>query len=273
MQTPESDSAFTGSVPALYEQRMVPLIFQTYAEDLVDRLVPLAPMEVLEVAAGTGVVTREMGRRLPQTTSIVATDLNPAMLEMASGLGTSRPVEWRQADALSLPFPDGSFDAVVCQFGAMFFPDRSAGYAEFRRVLRPGGVLLFNVWDRIENNEFAAVVHDLVCTLFPDDPPVFMSRTPHGYFDEALIRSDLLAAGFARTDVTIEWVERRSTAASPRDPAVALCQGTPLRGELERRDPHCLASVTDQATQAIAQRFGDGPVEGKIRALVVQARS
>ena len=144
------DKIFSGSIPKLYETYLVPLIFEPYAADLAHRLAPRPLARVLEIAAGTGVVTRRTAAVLPESVSLVATDLNQSMVDLASKIGTNRPVEWRQADAMRLPFPDGMFDAVVCQFGAMFFPEKSKAFSEARRVLAPGGVFIFNVWDRIE---------------------------------------------------------------------------------------------------------------------------
>ena len=135
-------------------------------------------------------------------------------------------IEWKQADALALPFEDQSFDVVACQFGVMFFPDKVQGYKEARRVLKPGGRFLFNVWDRISENEFADVVTEALATVFPNDPPRFLARTPHGYHDVERIRAELNAAGFA--DISVDAVDERSKASSPRDPAIAYCQGTPL---------------------------------------------
>jgi SAM-dependent methyltransferase len=178
-------------------------------------------------------------------------------------------VAWRQADALRLPFDDGSFEVVACQFGAMFFPDRIAAYADARRVLKPNGRFLFSVWDCLEENEFAAVVTDSVSGMFPTDPPQFLARTPHGYHDIARIRDDLAAAGYRH--VGIETVEHRSRARSARDPAIGYCQGTPLRNEIESRAVHRLAEATDIAATAIAARFGTGPVDGKIRAHIFTA--
>jgi ubiquinone/menaquinone biosynthesis C-methylase UbiE len=264
----ESDKVFAGSIPALYQRYLVPLIFEPYAADLAERLAARSPSRVLEVAAGTGVVTRRLAAVLPDRVSIVATDLNQPMLDEASRIGTQRPVEWRQADAMQLPFPDGTFDAVVCQFGVMFFPDRPKAYSEARRVLRSGGVFIFNAWDTIEENEFADTVTRAVGSLFPKDPPRFMVRTPHGYHDRATIERDVASAGFARMP-EIETVALRSRAESARGPAIAFCQGTPMRGEIEERDASRLGEATDVATEAIARRFGRGPVDAKIQALVV----
>src|SRR5882672_1363712 len=144
MGSPSSDKVFAGSIPKLYDTYLVPLIFEPYAADLVNRLAPGSLSRVLEIAAGTGVVTRALASVLPESVSIVATDLNPSMLDQAAALGTRRPVEWRQADAMRLPFRDGAFDAVVCQFGAMFFPEKSKAFSEARRVLSAGGVFIFN---------------------------------------------------------------------------------------------------------------------------------
>src|SRR5713101_996481 len=147
MDTSNTDKVFAGSIPKLYDTHLVPLIFEPYAADLVNRLRSRSLSRVLEIAAGTGVVTRALASVLPASVSIIATDLNQAMVDQASVVGTKRTVEWRQADAMQLPFPDGTFDAVVCQFGVMFFPEKSKALGEFHRVLRPGGTLLFNVWD------------------------------------------------------------------------------------------------------------------------------
>jgi ubiquinone/menaquinone biosynthesis C-methylase UbiE len=268
MTDPASDKVFAGSVPKVYEQYLVPLIFEAYAEDLATRVVARACRRVLEIACGTGVVTRRLAAVLPQETTIVATDLNRAMLDVASAVAVRRPVEWREADAMQLPFEDESFDAVVCQFGAMFFPDKGKAFSEARRVLEPGGTLLFNVWDRIEENEFADVVTRALESVFPADPPRFMARTPHGYHDVATIATDVARGGFG-AQPQISTVTARSRALSPRIPAIAYCHGTPLRNEIEARDSTRLGDATDAAANAIAARFGHGAVDGKIQAHVV----
>jgi SAM-dependent methyltransferase len=263
-----NDKVFAGSVPKLYEEVLVPLIFEPYAKDIAQRLAPRAPERVLEIAAGTGAVTRKLAAALPPATTIVATDLNQGMLDIASQVGTVRPVQWRQADAMQLPFDDGSFDAVVCQFGAMFFPDRAKAFAEARRVLQPGGVLLFNVWDRIEENEFADEISKALAEVFPQDPPRFMARTPHGYHDVAAVACDVREGGFNAAP-EISTLTARSRAATPMIVATAYCQGTPWRNEIEARDASRLVEATEAAERAIARRFGPGPVEGKIQAHVV----
>ena len=268
MNNSETDKTFAGSIPKFYEEHLVPLIFEPYAGALASRLASRKLTRVLEVAAGTGVVTRHLASTLPVDVSIVATDLNQPMLDMAAEMGTSRPVEWRVADAMHLPFGDGEFDAVVCQFGVMFFPDKAKAFVEARRVLRPTGVLLFNVWDRIEENEFADTVTTALESLFPKDPPRFLARTPHGYHDVALVARDLQNGGFVSRP-QVDTVAARSKAASPRIPALAYCQGTPLRSEIEARDRTRLAEATDFAAAAVARRFGPGLVDSKIQAHIV----
>jgi len=267
MPMSEIDQAFTGSIAEVYETYFVPLIFAPYARDLAARVAAGSPRRVLEVAAGTGVVTRELRALLPPSVEIVATDLNQAMLDVAAKV-TSGAVEWRQADAMALPFADASFDAVVCQFGVMFLPDRANGFAELRRVLRPHGVLHFNVWDRLEENEFTDVATAALATMFPDDPPRFMARTPHGYHDVRAIARDLRAGGFGDS-ATIETVAQRSRAPSPRHAAVALCAGSPLRSEIEARAPGRLDEAIEVCSAALARRFGPGAIDGKIQAHVV----
>jgi len=268
MTTRDSDKTFAGSIPEFYERYLVPLIFEPYASGLSARLAAKRPTSVLEIAAGTGVVTRAMAAVLPETVSIIATDLNQPMLDCAASRSKTRSVQWRQADAMNLPFEDESFDAVVCQFGVMFFPDRPKAYAEARRVLKPGGIFLFNAWDRIEENEFADVVTSALQTCFPADPPGFLARTPHGYHDVAQIAAELNSAGFGAT-AEITSVRARSRAGSFRDPAIAYCHGTPLRNEIEARSDGGLDAATDVAAEAIARRFGRGAVDGKIQANVV----
>lgn len=267
METHGIDKVFAGSIPELYDALMVPLIFEPYAADLAARAAVCAPSQVLEVAAGTGAVTRALARALPEATTIVATDLNPPMLDRAAAVGASRPILWQQADAQQLPFDDGSFDLVICQFGAMFFPDRPKAFAEARRVLKPGGMLLFNVWDRIEENEFAYVVTLALASLFPAKPPSFLARTPHGYHTRSVVEGDLRLGGFT-TQAACETVPAHSRADTARVPAIAYCQGTPLRSELEAFGSDALSVATDACTEALAARFGQGPIEGKIQAHV-----
>jgi ubiquinone/menaquinone biosynthesis C-methylase UbiE len=267
-----TDKVFAGSIPETYDRFLVPLIFEPYALDLAGRIAGVKPHDVLETAAGTGVLTRALASRLPADVRIVATDLNQPMLDRAAAQQPpDRRLTWRQADALALPFEDRTFDVVACQFGAMFFPDKVQCYREARRALKPNGHFIFNVWDEISANEFADVVTQALASVFPHDPPRFMARTPHGYHDVEKIREELTAAGFA--NISADTVDARSKAPSPREPAIAYCQGTPLRNEIEARDASRLEDATKKAAEALERRFGGGPVDGLIRAHVITATS
>jgi ubiquinone/menaquinone biosynthesis C-methylase UbiE len=261
------DSAFTGSVPELYERLLVPMIFAEPARALASAVAKAKPSDVLETAAGTGALTRELQR--VGGMNIVATDLNAAMVQKAEAVGFGERVRWQVADALDLPFPDLSFDAVACQFGVMFFPDKVHGYAEARRVLRPGGLFAFNVWDRIETSAVAAVVTGALDAAVPDGSLEFLRRTPHGHGDEATIQADLDTAGFG--EIRIEYCDGTSRC-TPEDGALAYCQGTPLRGEIEANPALSLQEATNIATAALTNRFGAGPFDAPTRWLQVTAR-
>ena len=264
-----SDTAFTGSIPALYDRCLGPLLFEPYARDLAERVAAIAPRRILETAAGTGIVTAALVRAAPDA-EIVATDLNPDMLAVAAARIDSPAVSFQPADAQSLPFADGAFDLVVCQFGAMFFPDRVGAYREARRVLKRGGLFLFNVWDRLDANPASKAVAEAVAALFPDDPPSFLERVPFGYHDPERIERDLVAAGF--DDIAIETVGARSRG----DPALAargLSAGSPLRAEIEARDPGRLEEAEAAAAAALHALAGPEGLDQPMSALVVSSRA
>ena len=265
-----NDTSFSGSIPEIYDEYLVPLVFEPYAEDVAARLRDLERGTLLETAAGTGAVTRALSRSLAPEVRIVATDLNEAMIAVSARHGKASSVRFQQADAQKLPFGDAEFDAVVCQFGMMFLPDRPAGYREARRVLRPSGRFVFSVWDRLANNEVSLAVHHAIADLFPTDPPRFVERMPFGYHDVERIQGELEAAGFRH--VVVDVVDKTTRVASPRHVAVGLCQGTPLRGEIEARNAD-LADITAKVTDALAARFGTSSFDNRMRALVVTASS
>ncbi len=267
-----SHDLFSPAIAEAYERYMVPVFFTVYAEDLAQRVAALQLRRVLEIAAGTGVLTRALAARLGPDANIVATDLSPAMRGRAQSdphLAGDRRMTWRLADALSLPFDDAEFDLVACQFGVMFFPDKVRGYRETRRVLKPGGAFVFNVWDDIAANDFPRAIEDAIAPLFDGKAPDFMTRIPHGYHNPAQIESHLHAAGFER----VTFVPRDEIARVPsaRHLALAICQGTPLRREIEARTTLSLDDVTAFAERRLGELLGTGPVEGRMRALVVTA--
>ena len=259
------DSTFAGSIPGLYDRYLVPLLFQPYAEEVARRAQTFQPGHVLETAAGTGAVTAALHDALPDA-NIVATDLNPDMLEVAGQRVRSDKVTFEPADAQDLRFADATFDLVVCQFGVMFFPDKVRANAEARRVLRDGGRYLTAIWDSVDRNPGSQLLSNAVASLFPDDPPRFLDRTPFGYSDPAQIEHDLLAAGF--TDIEFETVKKHSRSASARDVAIGMCCGSPLRLEIEERDPAKLDQAVEAAAAALMHWEGvmgfDAPMSAHI---------
>lgn len=259
---------FTGNVPSNYDRLMVPLIFRPYAEELARRAHAFGPNRVLETAAGTGVVTQALNEALPDA-DIVATDLNQPMLDVAAQRVRSGTVRFQAADAQDLPFDGGSFDLVVCQFGAMFFPDKVLGHAEARRVLREGGRYLLAIWDRIERNPVSNASQEALIDLFPADPPLFLREGPFSYADPAAIERDLRAAGFET--IQIETVEKRSRSPSAHDAAEALCYGTPMGVEVEDREPGTLERAFAIVEDKLRLMEGPAGVEAPMSAHIVTA--
>jgi SAM-dependent methyltransferase len=259
------DAQWIESMPEMYDRCLGPTLFAPYAVHVAESVVELAPARVLELAAGTGIVTRELVRVLPAA-QITATDLNPAMV--AWGAAQVPGADWQVADALDLSFPAEWFDLVVCQFGVMFFPDRPRAFAEMARVLAPDGWVRFAVWDVVEGSEVTAALVASLATLFPDDPPSFIVRVPHGYTDPDVINADVIAGGLV--PLGIERVQLRGRSDSAATAAEGFCLGSPLRFELEQRGS--LPELTAALSAEMTARLGYGPVEGNLAALIVTAR-
>jgi SAM-dependent methyltransferase len=264
----QGDAVFAGSIPQFYDQKLGNLLFAPYAVDMAARLKSLASGRLLEIAAGTGIVTRQLAIHLPHAVEIVATDLNQPMLDYAASQPGLARVKWQPADAQALPFPGDSFDALVCQFGVMFFPDRVKAYREARRVLKPGGRLLFNAWDRLETTPVMAAAVEGLARRYPQQKSWFLDRTPCGYHDPAVITADLKAAGF--TVVQTSVVKLSGKLSTALEAAIGLCQGTPMRAEIEALDKDSLDAATHAAAELIAARCGPGPTTTPLQAVVVE---
>jgi SAM-dependent methyltransferase len=256
---------WVGSMPEVYDRLLGPVLFQPYAVELARRVASSSPDRVLELAAGTGIVTGELTALLPDA-AVTATDLSEAMVERGAAQVPS--AVWRQADALELPFDDGAFDVVACQFGVMFFPDRPKAFREAARVMVPDGRLLFNVWTSVEENELAAAVQDGLAQLFPDDPPRFLRAVPYGCHDRSEISADLTAGGLA-----IESWDTVTTAvpAVARDGATGFLTGTPVHAEIAARTSDVDAAV-EAVVEMVIDRLGAASAPRGLSALVVEAR-
>jgi ubiquinone/menaquinone biosynthesis C-methylase UbiE len=263
---PDKNAAFGGSIPENYDRYLGPSFFEPYANDMAARLDPARHRRVLEIACGTGIVTRRLRERLAPDASLVATDLNPAMLALAQNTPVEN-VTWREADATTLPFTDGSFDAVVCQFGVMFFPEKETAFRETHRVLSPGGVFLFNVWDSLEHNPIARTAHETIASFFDRDPPNFY-EVPFGFSDAEEIRRLLQIAGFQ--DIQISTVKLQCRNRSAAEFAIGLVRGNPVATAIEERGAS-VDTVLRAVEKKIGERFGVAPLETTMQALVCRA--
>jgi ubiquinone/menaquinone biosynthesis C-methylase UbiE len=266
----KKDVEFAGSIPAAYDKYLGPLFFEPYAEDLAARLHASENSSVLELACGTGILTRILRDRLPRSVALTATDLNEPMMRHAAAKFTgNEAIVWKQADACSLPFPDEAFDAVVCEFGVMFVPDKALCAREARRVLKPGGVFLFNVWDSLAENPLGNIPHETIARFFEKDPPAFY-QVPFGYYDQTEIKRVLEAAGFR--EVRIEVVRKESGTARVEDAAFGLVQGTPVSVAIGERDASLLSVITEAVARALEKEFGGPTFSAPQSAIVVEAR-
>lgn len=265
-----STSAFVGSIPANYDRFMGPAMFAPYAADLAARVVAPPGGRVLELACGTGIVTRRLRSTLAESVRLVATDLNEPMLAYArEAAGAASNLEWRQADMTALPFPDGSFNAVVCQFGLMFVPEKSQALREAHRVLGPGGQLLINVWDTMEANPFTLVTHETVASLYDQDPPLFFA-VPFSMGNRPALEQLVAGAGFAT--VTGYTVSLESVSPSARSLATGLVEGSPLSIQIRERGTPTVDAVVDKVTEALGRLGGMAPFRFTLQAHVIDAR-
>jgi ubiquinone/menaquinone biosynthesis C-methylase UbiE len=262
-------TSFTGSIPAFYDRYLGPVLFEPFARDLARRLPMHDGARVLETAAGTGLATRRVLERLPANATLVATDLNPAMLEHArASLPADPRLELRTADAQALPFPDAAFDVVVNQFGTMFVPDKPRALREAHRVLVPGGRLLYTTWGPFANNAFGRIVDGLLQELFPEDPPTFY-RTPFSDHDPAELASRTLSAGFR--DVTVESIAFESTSESAEQFAIGLVRGNPVAITISERGTLSHEQVESKLADALRRELGDRPMRAYLQSWLVTA--
>lgn len=259
--------SFEGSIPDNYHDHLGPMFFEEYAKDMASRAVNAKPKTVLEIAAGTGIVTAHLARQLPDIT-ITATDLNPAMLERARKHVSSNNVEWKTADMLDLPFQDNSFDLIVCQFGMMFVPDKVEAFRQMRRVLKDGGRILFSTWHSLDNMKFAKHADRVINSFFQDNPLTFY-QLPFSYYDEDKIKKDLNEAGFK--EVNFEHV-KKETRADSESAVRGLLEGNPVITGINERNPDKLSEIKEKLKTSLLEEFGPDPLRCPLHALVVEVK-
>lgn len=261
--------AFSGSIPPNYDNFLGPLFFEPFALDMAQRIRHLQPKTLLEVAAGTGRVTQHLPEVLPNSALIVATDVNPAMVNFAKEhLKEHTSIQWEVVDAVSLPYQNRQFDCVVSQFGVMFYSDRRKAYAEALRVLRPGGVFLFNAWDDIKRNPAARLTDEILSHFFPTDTPAFY-KVPFSYHDANVIREDLESAGFEIASMQV--LRLTGHAESAESAATGLLEGTPVHTAIVERDAALLPMMKKALAEDLASLFGEKDLHVPLQARVVMA--
>ena len=264
-----SISSFAGSVPANYDRYLGPVIFEPYAIDIAGRVAPGQAARVLELACGTGRVTNHLLKKIAPDAKLVATDLNADMISVARQIVTNPRVEWLVADAQDLPFGDASFDLIVCQFGVMFFPDKRKAFAEASRVLVPGGMFLFNVWDDIAANPRSEILNQVMSEVMGADAPDFLSKGPYSYFNEDSIRADLEAGGFG--NISFEVVQKTAYYSSVDDIIMGFFEGSPLSAYLTQQAPELRTILREKVRDAIVRNFGEKQILTPMQAIVCTA--
>lgn len=266
----DANAKFLGTIPEYYDRHLGPTLFEPYATDLARRVTGVGSGPVLEVACGTGILTAQLHASLPPTVRLVATDLNQPMIDYArTKLGAAQRIEWRPADAASLPFASAEFSAIACQFGVMFVPDKPAMLREARRVLVKDGLFAFNVWGSLDDNPFGRIAHETIGSFFPADPPTFY-RVPFGFHDAGTWRSLLEGNGFGR--VTFEWLELEARSATARSFATGLVKGNPVGTAIQERGLSA-EPIVGAVETALAKAGGRQPFRSTMRALVMTARA
>jgi SAM-dependent methyltransferase len=263
-----TQASFTGSIPAKYDHYLGPLLFEPYAVDLVSRIQPDRIFSVLEVACGTGRVTHHLHRHFSPKVKITATDLNPDMLQVAQSRVPHESIDWLPANMLALPFEDETFDAAVCQFGIMFVPDKAKAFREISRVLKKGGVLYFNTWDKIENNGVAHIASQVVTRYFDNSPPQFYT-IPFSMYQSDQLESLSLGNGFSGVKVDFVRKEGRGPA---HDAAKGFVEGNPIYIEILEKDPDAVETITELIRKEISSTFGGDPITSPMHAWVCEAR-
>ena len=261
-------TSFAGSVPKNYETYLGPLFFEPYAINLVEHIRNTTLSNVLEIACGTGRVTKHLAAKLSRNTSLLATDLNEDMLKIARRIVTSKNIKWQVADAHELPFGEDTFDLVICQYGVMFFQDKPKALKEINKVLKKGGRFIFNTWNELQYNALSRMAQTVLDEIYPDDPPRFLEKGPYSFYNQDQIKQILAEAGFS--NISIELVSKTGLAATPEDAVNGILDGTPNFGYMAERDiPPSVAK--EKLIALLTDHYGSKNLQLPMQAFVVKA--
>jgi len=269
MNTATKTTSFSGNIPINYEEHLGPLLFEPYAIDMAERVKKLNPSTVLEIACGTGRVTNHLLKVLSEDAMLTATDINPAMLNLAKEMvRETKGVKWEVADSMALPFGNETFDCIIAQFGVMFYSDKVKAHQEAFRVLKTGGALIFNSWNMMSGNIAVQMVKELLDEYFPQNPPNFYD-IPFSYFNTDLIRMDLNKGGFSHIDTTLLKVNGYSPNAYSA--AKGLLEGTPVSVGITERNAEILPELVETLAGRLATHFGAKDLSVPLEAIVTTA--
>lgn len=264
----ETNIAFSGTIPETYDKYLGPLLFEPYAKDIIERIKKKKFLNVLELACGTGRVTQYLRDILPADARIVATDINPDMLNIAQNKITGKNIEWKEADMQNIPFKDSEFDLVICQFGIMFVPDKEKAYSEIYRVLKKDGMFLFNTWNKLEKNRLLFSADEIINDYFKDNPVLFY-QIPFSYFKIDEIEKHLTEAGFSSFQIT--ELETEGLSDSVSDATTGMVEGNPVLSAINEKDPKLIPVIKEKLSNVLSEKFGDNPLRCPMHAIVCEA--
>jgi SAM-dependent methyltransferase len=268
ISTSNSTDDDSGNSAAHYDRFFGPLYFEPFAVEVAKRIDPTSIGIALEIGAGTGRVTRHIRERIPASAKLIASDINQDMMEEAKKNLSHLDIEWRTIDAQELPFNDNSIDLIVCCFAYMFVPDKAKGLSEAYRVLKPGGVLLFTTWDRLEKN-VPSYIARMIAEEYLKEPLPESNNLATSMSEESAISPLLQNARF--TNISIEKVELLSASPTARDAAYGLVKGGSFYNVIKNRNSAWIDEMINKVEKELAEKYGAAPMKAPISALICQA--
>lgn len=256
------------SIPEVYEKYLGPYLYEPYSLYITKRIQG-NPQQVLEIGVGSGRLTNHISKKLTQTAKIIGVDINPNMLEIAKQKVKAPNVEFVKADAQKLPFPDNSFDFVICQFGFMFLSDKQKGFNEAWRVLKPGGQFIFLTWDKAENNVTLHISQQTILQLLKTPPPPYFGKAYSAMNNPDDLRQYTKTAGFE--NASIEKVILKGNCPSAMDAAIGFVEGNSIVKEILKEGPELLQTIKDTIVSRINEQVCKDPICSELNAWLGEA--